>query len=65
MSSDDERLRDIAEEETRRGESKIDFQMRFPTRDDTGELIRRPPSTKATIEQQQERFRRWRRNQKE
>ena len=59
------RLRDIAEEETRRGESKIDFQMRFPTRDDTGELIRRPPSTKATIEQQQERFRRWRRNQKE
>ena len=38
------RLRDLAEEETRRGESKIDFQLRFPTRDDTGELIRRPPS---------------------
>lgn len=36
------RLRDLAEEETRRGESKIDFQLRFPTRDDTGELIRRP-----------------------
>lgn len=35
------RLRDLAEEETRRGESKIDFQLRFPTRDDTGELIRR------------------------
>jgi putative heme transporter len=56
-----ERLRDIAEEETRRGESKIDFQMRFPTRDDTGELIRRPPATKVNIDQQQERFRRWRR----
>ncbi len=39
------RLRDLAEEETRRGESKIDFQLRFPTRDDTGELIRRPSST--------------------
>ncbi len=39
------RLRDLAEEETRRGESKIDFQLRFPTRDDTGELIRRPTST--------------------
>lgn len=37
------RLRDLAEEETRRGESKIDFQLRFPTRDDTGELIRRHP----------------------
>ncbi len=54
------RLRDLAEEETRRGESKIDFQLRFPTRDDTGELIRRPPST--PIERHQERFRRWRRN---
>ena len=33
------RLRDLAEEETRRGESKIDFQLRFPTRDEqTGEL---------------------------
>lgn len=53
------RLRDLAEEETRRGESKIDFQLRFPTRDDTGELIRRPPST---IERQQERFHRWRRD---
>jgi lysylphosphatidylglycerol synthase-like protein len=38
------RLRDLAEEEARRGETNIDFQMRFPTRDDTGELIRRPPS---------------------
>jgi uncharacterized protein (TIRG00374 family) len=56
------RLRDLAEEETRRGESNIDFQLRFPTRDDTGELIRRPPST---IERQQERFRRWRRNRRE
>jgi hypothetical protein len=59
------RLRDLAEEETRRGESKIDFQMRFPTRDDTGELIRRPPSTREKIEEQQEKFRRWRRNRKE
>ncbi len=42
------RLRDLAEEETRRGESKIDFQLRFPTRDDTGELIRRPPSPPPT-----------------
>lgn len=52
------RLRDLAKEETRRGESRIDFQLRFPTRDDTGELIRRPPST---IERHQERFHRWRR----
>ncbi|MEO6572168.1 MAG: lysylphosphatidylglycerol synthase transmembrane domain-containing protein [Ilumatobacteraceae bacterium] len=52
------RLRDLAEEETRRGESKIDFQLRFPTRDDTGELIRRPPTS--PIQVQQERFRRWR-----
>ena len=59
------RLRDLAEEETRRGESKIDFQMRFPTRDDTGQLIRRPPSARAKIEEQQEKFRRWRRNRKE
>ena len=58
------RLRDLAEEETRRGESKIDFQMRFPTRDDTGELIRRPPSARAKIEEQQEKFRSWRRNRK-
>ena len=42
------RLRDLAEEETQRGESKIDFQLRFPTRDDTGELIRRPPATRPT-----------------
>ncbi len=56
------RLRDLAEEETRRGESSIDFQLRFPTRDDTGELIRRPPTT---IERHQERFRRWRRNRKQ
>ena len=38
------RLRDLAEEESRRGETRIDFQLRFPTRDDTGELIRRAPS---------------------
>jgi uncharacterized protein (TIRG00374 family) len=38
------RLRDLAEEEARRGETRMDFQLRFPTRDDTGELIRRPPS---------------------
>jgi hypothetical protein len=38
------RLRELADEETRRGETRIDFQLRFPTRDDTGELIRRPPS---------------------
>ncbi len=56
------RLRDLAEEETRRGESKIDFQLRFPTRDDTGELIRRPPAT--PIQRQQERFRRWRRTRR-
>lgn len=56
------RLRDLAEQETRRGESKIDFQLRFPTRDDTGELIRRPPAT--PIQRQQERFKRWRRNRK-
>jgi uncharacterized membrane protein YbhN (UPF0104 family) len=53
------RLRDLAAAETRRGESKIDFQMRFPTRDDTGELIRRAPSP---IKAQQERYRRWRRS---
>lgn len=41
------RLRDLAEEETRRGETRIDFQLRFPTRDDTGELIRRPHSVPA------------------
>lgn len=34
------RLRDLAEQETRRGESRIDFQLRFPTRDVTGEFIR-------------------------
>ncbi len=34
------RLRDLAEQETQRGESRIDFQMRFPTRDVTGEFIR-------------------------
>ena len=60
-----DRLRDIAEEETRRGESKIDFQMRFPTRDDTGQLIKRPPLAKEQIEHHQERFRRWRRGRKE
>jgi len=66
------RLRDLAEEETRRGESKIDFQLRFPTRDDTGELLRPPhrdesaqlgPSA-AAIKRQQERFHQWRRNRR-
>ena len=57
------RLRDLAEEETLRGESKIDFQLRFPTRDDTGELIRREPDT--AVQRQQERFRRWRRSRRE
>lgn len=51
------KLRDLAAEETRRGESKIDFQLRFPTRDDTGELIRRPTPPEA----QQRGYRRWRR----
>lgn len=51
------KLRDLAAEETRRGESKIDFQLRFPTRDDTGELIRRPHPPDA----QQKSYRRWRR----
>jgi uncharacterized protein (TIRG00374 family) len=34
------RLRDLAEQETRRGESRIDFQLRFPIRDVTGQYIR-------------------------
>lgn len=63
------RLRDLAEEETQRGESKIDFQLRFPTRDDTGELIRRPRPVKLEptdkLEPSQERFRRWRRERKQ
>jgi uncharacterized protein (TIRG00374 family) len=58
------RLRDLAEEETQRGESRIDFQLRFPTRDDTGELIRRP-SHPVKTEPSQERFRRWRRERKQ
>ncbi len=66
------RLRDLAEEETRRGESNIDFQLRFPTRDDTGELIRRPHrdetleirSPATGIQRQQERFQQWRRNRR-
>ncbi len=68
------RLRDLAEEETMRGESKIDFQLRFPTRDDTGELIRRPPRDETNqiprpthsnlIHRQQERFRHWRDNRR-
>ncbi len=58
------RLRDLAEEETQRGESNIDFQLRFPTRDDTGELIRRPPAP-AKLESSRERFRRWRRERKQ
>ncbi len=33
-------LRDLAEQESKRGETQIDFALRFPTRDDTGELIR-------------------------
>lgn len=67
------RLRDLAEEETLRGETKIDFQLRFPTRDDTGELIRRPhrdetqeiprPPSSA-VRRQQERFQEWRRNRR-
>lgn len=36
------KLRQLAAEETKRGESKIDFQLRFPTRDATGQLMRRP-----------------------
>jgi len=36
------RLRDLAEEETKRGISRIDFQLRFPTRDGTGQFIRPP-----------------------
>lgn len=60
------RLRDLAEEETRRGESTIDFQLRFPTRDETGELIRRPPATpKERVQHHQERFRRWRKTRKQ
>ncbi len=52
------RLRDLAESETRRGESKLDFQMRFPTRDDTGELIRPPqPAVHAQHERHRERRR--------
>lgn len=55
------RLRDLAEQEARRGESTIDFQLRFPTRDETGELIRRLPATpREHVQHQQERFRRWR-----
>ena len=60
------RLRDLAEEETLRGESKIDFQLRFPTRDEeTGELIRPPHPARQRIHDQQERFRRWRRDRKQ
>ncbi len=67
------RLRDLAEEETRRGESNLEFQLRFPTRDDTGELIRRPPRDEtgqvrrprsSAIHRRQERFQDWRRNRK-
>ncbi|MGA1220287.1 MAG: hypothetical protein ACO3XP_06540, partial [Ilumatobacteraceae bacterium] len=36
------RLRDLAEEETKRGISRVDFQLRFPTRDGTGQFIRPP-----------------------
>ena len=60
------RLRDLAEEETIRGETKIDFQLRFPTRDEeTGELIRPPHPTRQRIHHHQERFRRWRRDRKQ
>lgn len=59
------RLRDLAEEEARRGESKIDFQLRFPTRDETGELIRRMPATpREHVQHHQEKFRRWRKDRK-
>ncbi|MFZ9040528.1 MAG: lysylphosphatidylglycerol synthase transmembrane domain-containing protein [Ilumatobacteraceae bacterium] len=55
------RLRDLAEAESRRRESHIDFQLRFPTRDATGELIRRPPSRpRERVQHHQERYRRWR-----
>ena len=57
------RLRDLAEEETLRGESKIDFQLRFPTRDEnTGELIRPTITARQKVHHHQERFRRWRRD---
>ena len=39
------RLRDLAEEETKRGISRVDFQLRFPTRDGTGQYIRPPHET--------------------
>lgn len=59
------RLRDLAEEESRRGESRIDFQLRFPTRDETGELIRRGPAKpREHVQLQQERFRRWKKGRK-
>lgn len=54
-----ERLRDIAEEETLRGESRYDFQMRFPIRDETGELIHKPQTPKEHIEHHHARFRNW------
>lgn len=50
------RLRDLAEQETIRGESRIDFQLRFPTRDVTGEFIRPRHETWGPA-----RVRRWRR----
>lgn len=53
------KLRVLAAEETRRGESQIDFQLRFPTRDDTGELIRRPPNPPASTHHHRS-YRRWR-----
>lgn len=34
------RLRDLAAQEAERGESRVDFQLRFPARDVTGEFIR-------------------------
>ena len=55
------RLRDLAEVESRRGESHVDFQLRFPTRDATGELIRRSPAhPRDRVQHHQERYRRWR-----
>src|SRR5690606_11332323 len=53
------KLRVLAAEETRRGESQIDFQLRCPTRADTGELIRRPPHPPASTHHHRS-YRRWR-----
>ena len=44
------RLRDLAEEETKRGISRVDFQLRFPTRDGTGQFIRPPHESRSPNE---------------